>query len=91
MLNFTRGTLPPVSKTPQYADEEYNEYLMENDSPLDDAVNDPSYIDDVQNYRASVLDNQVHANRLAKEKSEAQSVTDTVTPPPSPPNVEDDK
>lgn len=91
LLNFTRGTLPPVAKTPQYADEDYNDYLLNNDSYLDDAINDPSYIDDIKSHRTTVLDAQLYADRMAKEKSEAESVTETVTPPPSPPNVEDDK
>ena len=81
LLNFTRGTLPPVSKRGQYADEEFNEHLLNEDSPLDDSINDLSYLDDTKGHINSLLDAQNVANHQKEEETRETSSQDVVNPP----------
>lgn len=85
LLNFTRGTLPPIQKQPQYADDEYNDYIMENDSELDDITNDPTYLDDVQRHHDAVLAAEVLSQREKAKKNKKEEPKDPPVDPPEPP------
>lgn len=94
LLNFTRGTVPAVQKQPQYADEEYNEHLINTDSPLDDAINDLSYTDDVNTLRQSLLENHHLESSSSEPETDPTSNEPAGSAPldsdsPSPTDVEE--
>lgn len=85
LVNFTRGTLPPIQKTPQYASDEQVDHEFENDSQLDDITNDPSYFDDLKNYSSDLLSSEASRDQdEPQEEEEEDSKDDLENPSPTP-------
>lgn len=81
LLNFTRGTLPPVSKTPQYYDEDFV------DHPLDGQADDLTNREVAQEHTANLLDH-LQSQQPAEAEKDTKKEPPTTGPdvnPPEPP------
>lgn len=87
LINFTRGTMPPISKTPMYGTQEDNDAFLDTDHPLDNETNDLVNRDIAKNHYDALLADALDSHgapfeALKKPKSEPIIETDP-TPPPA--------
>lgn len=89
LINFTRGTMPPISKIPQYGTEEDNDGFMETDHPLDNEMDDLVNRDIAKNHYDALLDDLVDTHGAPFEASEKSKSEPTVEKEPTPPPAEE--
>lgn len=87
LINFSRGTMPPISKTPQYANEEDTQAFLDTDHPLDGQTNDLSNREIAKNYYDALLDDTIHTHgepfEAPKKPNDEPIVKTEPTPPPA--------
>lgn len=86
LVNFSRGTMPPISKNPQYGNDEDNEAFINTDHPLDNEIGDLVNSETAKAYYDSLLDDTIRTHgapfeEAKKPESDPSSVED---PTPSP-------
>lgn len=89
LINFSRGTLPPISNQPMYGTEEGNDAFMETDHPLDNEMDDLVNRDIAKNHYNALLADAMDSHGAPFEASEApKSDTTIVKDSPPPPSEE---
>lgn len=87
LINFSRGTLPPISKLPQYANPEDNDIFMETEHPLDNEMDDLVNRDIAKNHYNALLADAMDTHGAPFEAPEASksdpNPVEDPTPPPS--------
>lgn len=89
LINFTRGTLPPISKLPQYGTEEDNSAFLDTDHPLDNETLDLANRDIAQNHYAALLADALDSHGAPFEASEKSKSEPIVEKQPTPPPTEE--
>lgn len=89
LINFSRGTMPPISKIPTYAEEDDNAAFMETDYPLDGQTNDLSNREIAKDYYDALLADTVRTHGAPFEASETPKSEPTVETEPTPPPEEE--
>ena len=86
LINFTRGTLPPISKTSIYGSEEENAAFLDTDHPLDNETADLANRDIAKNHYDALLADAMDSHGApfeATEKPKSETtVENDITPPP---------
>lgn len=85
LVNFSRGTMPPISKNPQYGNDEDNEAFIDTDHPLDNEVSDLVNREIAKDYYDSLLDDTIRTHGAPFEETETSKSDESVktdTPPP---------
>lgn len=89
LINFTRGTMPPISKLPQYATEDDNDAFMDTDHPLDNETNDLANRDIAKNHYNALLAHALDTHGAPFEAAEDSKSEPTVEKQPTPPLAEE--
>lgn len=89
LINFTRGTLPPISKTPQYGTEEDNAAFLDTDHPLDSETIDLANRDIAKNHYDALLADAMDTHGAPFEAPEDPKSEPTVEKDTTPPPVEE--
>ncbi len=89
LINFTRGTMPPISKLPQYGTEEDNNAFIETDHPLDNETIDLANRDIAKNYYNALLADAMDTHGAPFEAPKKPESEPTVKTDPIPPPTEE--
>ncbi|MEM3791062.1 MAG: hypothetical protein QW260_08335 [Thermoproteota archaeon] len=89
LINFTRGTMPPLSKLPQYGTEEDNEAFLDTDHPLDNETIDLANRDIAKAHYDALLADAMDTHGAPFEATEKPKSETTVKKDPTPPPAEE--
>ena len=89
LINFTRGTLPPISRQPQYGTEEDNAAFLDSDHPLDSETLDLANRDIAKNHYDALLADALDTHGAPFEATEKPKFETTVEKDTTPPPVEE--
>lgn len=85
LINFSRGTMPPISKQPQYGNEEDNQAFIDTDHPLDNEMDDLCNRDIAKAHFDALLADAMDTHGApfeAAETSKSGATVEKDTPPP---------
>lgn len=89
LINFSRGTMPPISQYPQYGTEEGNNAFMETDHPLDNEMDDLVNRDIAKNHYNALLADTMDTHGAPFEATETPKSDPTTVKDPTPPPSEE--
>lgn len=89
LTNFSRGTLPPISRIPQYGTAEDNDAFLETDHPLDNETLDLANRDIAKNHYNALLADAMDTHGAPFEASETPKSDPIVEKEPTPPPSEE--
>lgn len=89
LINFSRGTMPPISKTPQYANEEDTQAFLDTDHPLDGQTIDLSNREIAKNHYDALLADAMDIHGAPFEAPKTTKSDTTAVEDPTPPPAEE--